>query len=181
MVVNAGDAEINGAEIDISFLPFDGLDLGFNASFLDAKLTQDLILPPDTDGFEAVLALDGARLPISPELKYSAYAQYTSPRELFGGHVFGRLQYSYNGDALNNLECNAPDCTPHQVMHSYSIADAKIGIEGADGDWEVSLFVDNLTDEHAELYKFEVPPGAITVNRPREYGIRFMKKWSRSD
>ncbi len=181
MVVNAGDAEINGAEIDVSFSPFDALDLGFNASFLDAQLTEDLVLPPDAGGFEAVLALDGARLPISPELKYSAYAQYTSPRELFGGHVFARLQYSYNGDALNDLECNAPDCAPHQVMASYSIADAKIGIEGANGDWEVSLFVDNLTDERAELYKFEVPPGAITVNRPREYGVRFMKKWSRND
>jgi outer membrane receptor protein involved in Fe transport len=66
-------------------------------------------------------------------------------------------------------------------MKSYSIVDAKIGIEGADGDWEISLFVDNLTDEHAELYRYSLPPDAITVNRPREYGVRFMKKWSRSD
>jgi hypothetical protein len=66
-------------------------------------------------------------------------------------------------------------------MHSYSITDVKLGIEGADGDWEVSLFVDNLTDEHAELYKYSVPPDAITVNRPREYGIRFMKKWRGGD
>ena len=177
MVVNVGDAEINGAELDLSFVPVDGLDLGLNVGYLDAKLKDDIVLPPDSDGFEAVLALNGARLAISPELKYSAYAQYTWPREIFGGSPYTRVQYSYNGDALNDLECNAPDCDAHQVMHSYSIVDVKIGIEDPDGEWEVSLFVDNLTDEQAELYKFEVPPGAITVNRPREYGVRFMRKW----
>ena len=66
-------------------------------------------------------------------------------------------------------------------MGSYEIVDARVGIEGADGDWEVSLFVDNLTDEQAELYKYSVPDVAVTVNRPREYGIRFMKKWSGGD
>jgi hypothetical protein len=66
-------------------------------------------------------------------------------------------------------------------MDSYDIIDVKIGIEGAYGDWDLSLFVDNMTDERAELYKYDVPPGAVTVNRPREYGIRFMKKWSGGD
>jgi len=40
--------------------------------------------------------------------------------------------------------------------------------EAADGDWEISLFVDNLTGAQAELYKYVIPPGSITVNRPRE-------------
>ncbi|NJN40826.1 MAG: hypothetical protein HC807_08500 [Gammaproteobacteria bacterium] len=62
-------------------------------------------------------------------------------------------------------------------MNSYAIADLRLGLEGVDGDWEVGVFVDNITNEHAQLYKYEVPFGAITVNRPREYGIRFMKKW----
>jgi hypothetical protein len=62
-------------------------------------------------------------------------------------------------------------------MDSYSITDLRFGLESVNGDWELALFVDNLTDEHAQLYKYEVPFGAITVNRPREYGITFMKKW----
>ena len=177
MVVNAGDAEINGAELDLSFVPVDGLDLGLNVGYLDAQLTDDIVLPPDSDGFEAVIALDGARLAISPEWKASAYLQYTWPAPVAGGNIYARAQYSYNGDGLNDLECNAPDCSPHQTMDSYSITDLRLGIEGVDGDWELSLFVDNVTDEHAQLYKYEVPFGAITVNRPREYGITFMKKW----
>lgn len=177
MIVNAGDATIDGAELDLSIVPVAGLDLGFNVGYLDARLSEDIVLPPDGNGFEAVIAQDGARLAISPEWKLSAYAQYTWPAEVFGGNVFARMQYSYNGDALNDLECNAPDCDPHEVMESYSITDVTLGIEGVNGDWEFSVFVDNVTDEHAELYKYSVPRDAITVNRPREYGIRFMKKW----
>jgi hypothetical protein len=62
-------------------------------------------------------------------------------------------------------------------MDAYKIIDARLGLEGEDGAWELSLFVDNLTDERAELYKYVVPEGAVTVNRPREYGLRFMKRW----
>jgi len=184
MVINAGDAEIDGAELDLSLALVDGLDLGFNIGVLDAKLTEDVILPPDPEdpnSTETIIALDGARLPISPELKLAAYAQYTWSQQFLGGSPYARVQYSYNGDALNDLECNHPECEPSLVMDSYEIVDARVGIEGADGDWEVSLFVDNLTDEQAQLYKYVVPPGAITVNRPREYGIRFMKKWSGGD
>ena len=184
MVINAGKAEINGAELDLSVTPVDGLDLGFNVGVLDAQLKDDLILPADPaepGSTETVLAREGARLAISPELKLAAYAQYTWPQQWIGGSPYARVQYSYNGDALNDLECNDPECTPHLVMESYDIIDAKVGIEGADGEWEVSLFVDNLTDEHAQLYKYEIPFGAITVNRPREYGVRFIKKWGRGD
>ncbi len=177
MVVNAGDAEIDGAELDLSFVPVDGLDLGLNVGYLDAQLTDDIVLPPDGDGFEAVIALDGARLAISPKTKLSAYAQYTWPAPVAGGNIYARAQYSYNGKGLNDLECNAPDCDPHQVMDSYSITDLRLGLESADGDWELAAFVDNVTNEHAQLYKYEVPFGAITVNRPREYGITFRKKW----
>ncbi len=177
MVTNVGDAAINGVELDLSFAPVEGLSLGLNAGYLDAELKDDLILPPDEDGFEEEIALSGARLPISPYLKIAAYAEYTWPQEVLGGNFYLRSQYSYNGDALNDLECNAADCDRHEVMDSYSITDVKIGIESVEGDWDISLFVDNVTNEHAELYKFTVPENAITVNRPREYGIRFMKKW----
>ncbi|NJN40827.1 MAG: TonB-dependent receptor [Gammaproteobacteria bacterium] len=58
MVVNAGDATIDGAELDLSLAPVDGLDLGLNVGYLDAQLTDDIVLPPDSNGFEAVIALD---------------------------------------------------------------------------------------------------------------------------
>jgi outer membrane receptor protein involved in Fe transport len=197
MVVNAGDATIDGLEVDLSAVPVEGLDVGVNFTVLNAELKDDLIVPDDpnnpddpnsdtddpnneADDEPETLATDGARLPITPEFKMAAWAQYTWQRQMLGGSPYVRLQYSFQGDGLNDLGCDPssaalPDCT----MDSYGIADAMIGLEG--DTWEASFFVDNLGDEQAELYVDTVAGDLstryATVNRPREYGLRFMKKW----
>lgn len=167
MIINFGNAEINGVEVDMSAVPFDGFEFGLNAMALNAETTSS----NDLIGVDA-----GARLPISPELKLSTSLQYTLPNMLFGGNPYLRLQYSYYGDSLNGVECNTADCDEPDVQPSYQIADFKMGIE-ADG-WEVNLFVDNVSDERARLYMVPpAPPGIVRVNRPREYGIGFTRRW----
>lgn len=179
VVVNAGDAEIQGAEVQLSAVPLEGLELDINVtSLFKAELSDDLVLP-NADGDPTVIYAEGARLAISPDLKVAASAQYTWQGQLFGGSPFARLQYTYQDESLSDLECNTDECGSELKMDSYSIVDAKVGLEAE--TWELSLFLNNLTDEQAEFYKFEVPPGAITVNRPREYGLRFVKRWGDSD
>ncbi len=167
MVVNIGDAEIDGVDLDLSALVADGLEFELNATFLNAETTSD----------NALIGVNsGARLPISPELKLSTSLQYTFSNEMLGGNPYLRLQYSYYGDSLNAVECNTVDCDDPIVQPAYSIGDFKVGVD-ADG-WEVSLYVNNLGDERANLYNVPpAPPGIVRVNRPREYGIGFTKRW----
>jgi hypothetical protein len=61
-----------------------------------------------------------------------------------------------------------------------------------DNDWQVDFFVNNLTDERAQYSEaasfFELPFSSVQdgrdgtsrvyTNRPREYGIRVVKRWS---
>lgn len=167
MIINVGDAEIDGVELDMSALPVDGLELDVNAIWLNAETTSN----NDLIGVNA-----GARLPISPEFKLSTSLQYTFRNELFGGNPYARVQYSYYGDSLNGVECNTADCTEADVQPSYNISDFKIGIDAP--GFEVNLFVNNFTDERARLYEVPpAPPGFVRVNRPREYGIGFTKRW----
>ncbi|HZW60023.1 MAG TPA: TonB-dependent receptor [Woeseiaceae bacterium] len=169
MIINVGDAEIDGLEIDMSALPMDGLEFELNALFLNAETTSD-------NSFIGVDA--GARLPVSPELKVSSSLQYTFPQTLYGGNPYARVQYSYYGDSLNGVECNTADCFDPVVQPSYSISDVKFGIE-AEG-WEVNVFLNNLTDERARLYVTDyAPPGVVRVNRPREYGVGFTRRWGK--
>lgn len=171
MVINAGDAEIDGIEIGLSAVPIDGLELNLNAIVLDTELKDTIVLPPDANGDQTIIAMGGARLPITPEFKVSASVQYTWDRALLGGNPYFRIQYSYQDDALSEIEGNADS----EVLNAYSITDARVGLEA--DTWELSLFGNNLSDERAELFKFAVPPDAITVNRPREFGVHFMKRW----
>lgn len=168
MVINFGDAEIDGVELDMSAVPVEGLDFSLNAIALNAETTSS----NDLIGVDA-----GARLPVSPELKLSSSLQYTFPNLVFDSNPYLRLGYSYYGDSLNSVECNTPDCDQPEVQPSYEIVDFKVGFEN--DAWDVNLFVDNLTDERAKLAIVDFAPGGIVrVNRPREYGISFTYRWA---
>ena len=173
MIINVGNAEIDGVELDVGATFGRGWDLQLNAQFLNAETTSDLDF--DLRDPEINIA-SGARLPISPEFKMSASAQYTFPTTLFGGEPYLRLQYSYYGDSWNGVECNTDNCDEPDFQPSYAIGDVRVGIDAP--GWEVNLFVNNVGDERAVLYAVAGAPfGVITVNRPREYGIGFTKRW----
>ena len=167
MIINVGDAEIDGVELDLTAMPVDGLEFGLNAMVLNAETTSD----NDLIGVNS-----GARLPISPELKVSSSLQYTFQQMLFGGNPYARIQYSYYGDSLNGVECNTVDCDDPDVQPSYSISDVKFGIES--DAWEINVYLNNLTNERATLYRVPpAPPGVVRVNRPREFGVGFTRRW----
>ena len=126
-----------------------------------------------------------------PEVKGSAWLDYTRPAQLFGGsEFFSRLQVSYTGDSVNTLNPRGlDDPNPQFTTPSYTMADLSVGYRG--NSWEVSLFVRNLTDERAiytvadalfEWGQASVQDGRAHLqraytNRPREFGIRYSKSW----
>ena len=77
---------------------------------------------------------------------------------------------------------------PSWTNPSYDIGDFSVGMQG--DVWEISLFLNNITDERA-IYaqasqggytQQNVDEGRMHVqtlytNRPREYGIRFIRKF----
>jgi outer membrane receptor protein involved in Fe transport len=102
-----------------------------------------------------------------------------------------RLQWSFTGDSVSRLEPLSTDApTPQFENPGYNIGDIRAGIVG--DDWQVDLYVNNLTDERAVYSNNSGPPiiwqaaqiaeGRLHhldqyVNRPREFGVRYMKRW----
>jgi len=183
-VFNSGDAFTEGVEATFVWLPTQGLELGLNVMFLNAENDSDVDYNLSRPGIEIP---KGARLPLSPESKGSAYANYSWAANFVDAEMFVRLQWAYTGDSLNQADTNNA-LWPQRTLQSYDIGDLRFGIVG--GDWEVNLFIENLTDERAQIATandFEhlfsnVADGVssyhrIYTNRPREYGVRFMKRW----
>ncbi|NIM69193.1 MAG: TonB-dependent receptor [Xanthomonadales bacterium] len=175
VVGNVGDAGSDGFELQVDWAASQNLTAGFNATWLDSELD---------DGFNFLTETPpGSRLPLTPEFKGSAYAQYDMPVNWFGGranNAYARVQWSYVGDMLNQVEpIDSP--APQIKQPSYDIGDLRFGVDG--NDWSVQLFVNNVTDERAILYDnpFEFDhffgKGRQTINRPREYGVRFIKRF----
>ena len=161
LVANVGDAEIDGVSLDFTAYLWDSVDFGLNLQVLNAETKSDN---------DIIGTVAGTRLPFSAEEKGAVWIEYTFPGEFVGGNFYGRFQWSYNGNSLNGIGDDAV------LQPAYQISDVKLGL--AADEWEVYAYVDNLTDERAVLFEQgSVPPGTVSINYPRTWGIGFSKSW----
>jgi len=176
VVANVGNASSQGLEVQLDWAAAEGLTLGANATWLDAKLDQDVEI--------GTVVPAGSRLPLSPEFKGSMYAQFDWDVDWFGAdNAWLRLQWSYTGDMLNQVEPLTLDDgpAPQILQPSYNIGDLRFGIDST--NWSMQLFINNLTDERAVIfanpYEFDYFFGRsrVSVNRPREVGIRWIQRF----
>lgn len=187
VVANAGKAHITGVNAELDYAPTENWVLGFNAEYMEALSDTDRDL--NGDGINDLVS--GLRLPFVPEFKAAAWAEYHWPVNFMGpNNAFVRTQWSYSGDTLNILEpLPNTDPNPQIVNAAYVIGDVRFGLQSE--TWEASVFINNVTDERAQYThntgQFEygasnVAEGRphlarIFTNRPREFGLRYMKRW----
>jgi outer membrane receptor protein involved in Fe transport len=176
VVANVGNASSTGLEMQIDFLATENFTIGGNATWLDAKLDEDVEI--------GIIVPAGSELPLSPSFKGSAYAQFDWPVDFLGAdHAWLRLQWSYTGKMLNQVEPVTIDDGPAPQIEqpAYNIGDLRFGLDSA--NWSMQLYIDNLTDERAVLfanpYEFDYFFGRsrVSVNRPRSFGIRWIQRF----
>jgi iron complex outermembrane recepter protein len=166
--INAGQARIIGAELELQARPAAGLDLALAAGYNDGELTEDTPGAPagPNPGFK------GDRLPGVPRLNLAASAQYTFPLSSGGLDGFGRVDYSYTGDStttFNDLS-TANGLPSHFNPDAYGLLNLRLGVQSE--RWTAALFVENAADERAELLIDNAGvTERITRNRPRTFGM----------
>ena len=133
----------------------------------------------------------GQRLPTVADWTGAAWLNYEKPISTWGNTFYTRLQWTYRGSSNNVLQPTPPEGSPNPLLKNpaYNIGDLIVGISG--DSWDVSVFINNLTDERAT---HQIGSGAFEwtaanfadgrahtqrnyINRPREYGLRFIKRW----
>jgi outer membrane receptor protein involved in Fe transport len=153
--------------------------------WLEAEL--DSVTSDERAGLEP-----GQQLPNFPKFQGAAWATYSWPVSFAGaGEMFLRGQASYMGETTTKLV--PPQflaANPPFTNSSYTVADLRLGLISSDGDWEINLFVNNVTDERAQVNQdnaagewawgrsgqYEHSHNVYTV-RPREYGIRVFARF----
>ena len=193
---NAGAAQIDGIEMDVSWAVTDRLGISAGFAWLDSELTENYCgfvnengnpetrpdCPSvDEDGNPTTAdpeAPKGTPLPVTPELKANATVRYEFPVASFDSYVQGSVIYSDERrtdlrDAENAIIGDMP---------SYTIADFAAGF-GKD-DWRLELFVSNVFDELAQVSRFaqcaESVCGSevyVVPQRPRTIGIKFSQEF----
>jgi len=187
LIANAGNAHINGVNVEFDYALGDNWVFGLNYEVMEAETDTEQDL--SGDGNPDLVA--GLRLPLVPSSKAAAWVEYRKPVQLFGGSDFVvRTQWSHTGDSLNILDPRGQDDpNPQFKSPSYVIGDLRFGI--SKDDWGVDLFINNLTDERAvyttgtgefEWAAAQTVEGrahhrTLYTARPREVGMRFTKRW----
>ena len=175
VLVNADKGIGTGVDLDTEIVLTDNFVLTFGASYNDTEIddpnlrtavcAQCTVLDPiDAQGFAR---LDGNPFPQAPEHMLSATARYSVPvngdDELY---VFA--DYVQQGDTNFFLYESAE-------FHSGNIFEAglRAGYIANGGQWELSVFARNITDE--ENLKGGIDFNNLTgfVNEPRIFGVTF--------
>jgi len=188
-VLDSGDVDLDGFELDGQIALSDNLYFDFSAGSVDF-LVQDVCLNNGANLFPGpvedsyTLGLRGDNLFGSGrQLAWSLSYAHVGEQETHPGSVgmaelgcLGAVQFS-------DSRYRAPD---------YNLLNGRISLTSADGQWTVTLFGNNLTDENYANYAsrfgggfWEGSPVALgprapdrsalgrTMGRPREYGVQF--------
>jgi outer membrane receptor protein involved in Fe transport len=170
VTVNLGESEIKGLETDLTFIAAEGLTLSAAMAYNQAELTEDFEVGGNSSP-------DGTELPHVPELKYNLSGRY----EFMLGDVetYTQLVYAYVDDSQNNIykfEDFDTSTDTRETQDSYENLNFTAGIDL--NNWGVDLYVNNLTDERAEITRGVQPYGNyITTNRPRTIGIKYRMRF----
>ena len=157
---NAANAEVRGLEGTIDWAPaaVPGLTVTGSFSFLDTEITE--VLTPTDD------VRRGDSLAFAPEFQGTLRARYTW--DLANGmraHVMPHLTYS-DESFSDIVRIN------RQVMDSWAMLGFTAGVSNT--QWTAEVYVDNLTDEAAELsMNFVNDRDRVTLARPLTGGLRF--------
>jgi iron complex outermembrane recepter protein len=167
--LNAGAADVKGAELETELFLFNGFSMDASASYLDFEYTE---LSPSA--ISAGLNMN-MTTPFAPKWKYSAGAQYEVSLG-DAGTLTPRLDWSYQAAFHSQPGNHAVNRVPN-----YYLLNGRLTWSSADESWNISLEGTNLTDEVYYLTFFDNRTSTQNVfgqiARPREWAVTLKRSF----
>ena len=162
---NAGEAEIMGLEAEITAVLGDYVTFSLDAGLLNTKYVEVPALADESDPIEK-----GDSLTNAPEFSFSASLDVDIPVTV--GFLSFNLNYGYKDDYTLY-----PGIASKQ--EAFGLLGTNLTYENDEGNWKVSLFGTNLTDEEYANIIMDIGGSTGTAlgfrmvepGRSREYGV----------
>ncbi|MBN1240532.1 MAG: TonB-dependent receptor [Gammaproteobacteria bacterium] len=180
LTVNAGEAEIQGLELELQSTIGERWLLDFALGHIDFQMVDLGAASPEAReelGLDPEGAADISDVPgRTPRYTASVNAGYTAPLSN-GSQIVVRYGISYQDETFfGNDQTNPLERAP-----SYSLHNARITWISSDESWEASLFGTNITDERAIQSKLNFLNlfGSLqtTFVRPEEWAMSIRKRF----
>jgi outer membrane receptor protein involved in Fe transport len=169
---NAGKAEVQGFELEFATAVSDSFDVSAQLTYLTKhELTEDQV----TDTFNAS-GKKGDQLPRVPEMTGSFIAQYNYDLPVGGWNGAFRFEGYYTDKSFTEL---SPDNPNNRFQDSYAIFNARANFHNNGMDLDITLFVENIFDEDADLLigTANGQPTSKVTNRPLTFGVQLTKRF----
>ena len=182
-VTNAGEATVQGLEVDGRWAVSEQISLTGSAAYLDFNYDK---FPnsqcyfgqvPNSPDFPGLCDVAGERKEYTPEFQANIGAAWsdTVANNLI---MDASLDLNYMGDYIYT-----PNLDPRTEQDAYTLVNARVALSSAEGDWEVALIGRNLTDETVINFGGNTPLAATLtggagnsyyafVNRPRNVALQ---------
>ena len=152
------NAEAQGVELEILWLPIDGLNVSLAYGFLDTEFGDTNI---DDSAFPDQTGQDLIR---APENKLNLTIDY-SWQLASGGSMNVNFNYSYTDDQRGELE-------PYAIQPEFDLIDLRVAWTSSDEQYEVAVWGKNLADEEWVNHLYTIAGQVIGVyGYPRYYGV----------
>jgi outer membrane receptor protein involved in Fe transport len=155
---NAGTARSRGAELQVAYIPIDGMTVGANAAYTDAKFAEDNT---------TVGVTKGERLFFVPNFTGTAYVNYSwsgAWKPSVGA------EYDYRSSQLDITRVTLP---------GYSLSSAHAGIQHE--NQTVVMYIKNLANVRGLIGSqgdwIPGTPFPVVITQPRTLGITFSQKF----
>ena len=159
---NAADAEIKGVEGDFIYYTETGLILSGAFSLLDTEITKSLIPTGDI--------IVGQELAFAPGFQGNISARKEWDLEA-GNTGYWQAQFTMSDKSYSDIM--APN---RAEQDSYNLLNLRAGI--SNDDWFAEVYVDNATDERAEISNtFVFDRQRVAIIRPLTVGLRYKLKF----
>lgn len=176
IVRNLGEAENQGVEIDMHWLPTDNLDIFAALSWMDSEITD----AKDTIAAGACEDCDGQELPFAPQWSGALHTTYTFPMD--SGDLFVKAEVAFQDTMysdLDNIDAIAVD--------SWDEWNFRAGYESNAG-WDVTLWIENAFDEEyfergwanadtENQYGYGLVNTMVWPTKPRTVGLTASMSW----
>ena len=159
---NAADADIKGVEGDFIYYSETGLILSGAFSLLDTEITKSLIPTGDI--------IVGQELAFAPGFQGNISARKEWDLEA-GNTGYWQAQFTMSDKSYSDIM--APN---RAEQDSYNLLNLRAGI--TNDDWFAEVYVDNATDERAEISNtFVFDRQRVAIIRPLTVGLRYKLKF----
>lgn len=167
IIDNAGRTKTDGVDVSVSALLAANFRLDWNATLQDARFAEYMT---NCAGTPPVCATDlsGNQQLRSPDFQSSLVGEWRIP---LGGHGDVRLrgEYAYQSDQYFDA---ANTSTAGAYQPGYGLVNARLTWEPPGGNWDISIYGKNLTDEeYFRNVALSGPTGLGAPGDPMTFGV----------